>query len=195
MIGIAVKILNSIRCIFWRTALRYLGGELGRGTKIFEGVKISATHNSPVFIGENCSLQKGAVISSSATGRITIADRVYVGEYVVICSRGEIVIGADVLIAPQTYIGDFDHVTTDLQKPIDQQGVDCSKVVLGKNVWIGAGCKILKGVTIGEGSVIGAGSVVNRDVPPFSVCVGVPARVIRSRDPERTPEEEVTQDA
>lgn len=52
-------------------------------------------------------------------------------------------------------------------------------VTIGDNVWIAAGAQVLPGVTIGEGSVIGAGSVVTRDVPPYSLAVGNPCRVIR----------------
>ena len=54
-------------------------------------------------------------------------------------------------------------------------------VVIGSNVWIGANAIVLPGVTIGKGSVIGAGIVVTKDIPPYSVAVGVPAKVIKSR--------------
>ncbi|MBA2748254.1 MAG: acyltransferase, partial [Tatlockia sp.] len=56
-------------------------------------------------------------------------------------------------------------------------------VVIEDNCWLGYGVKVLDGVTIGEGSVIGAGAVVTKDIPPYSVAVGVPAKVVRSRQP------------
>ncbi|MCF0196230.1 MAG: acyltransferase, partial [Bacteroidaceae bacterium] len=63
---------------------------------------------------------------------------------------------------------------------IDEQGVNVDEVVIGHDVWVGANSTILPGVHIGEHVVIGAGSVVTRDVPPHSLCLGAPAKVIRS---------------
>jgi len=60
-----------------------------------------------------------------------------------------------------------------------------SSITVGDYVWIGARSIILQGVTIGEGAVIGAGSVVTKDVPPYSIAVGVPARIIRKREVKR----------
>lgn len=57
-----------------------------------------------------------------------------------------------------------------------------ARVVLGRNVWLGANVTVLPGVTIGDDAVVGAGSVVTRDVPPRTVVVGSPARVVRSLD-------------
>ena len=59
-----------------------------------------------------------------------------------------------------------------------------ARVVLGRNVWLGANVTVLPGVTIGDDAVVGAGSVVTRDVPPRTVVVGSPARVVRSLAPE-----------
>lgn len=56
--------------------------------------------------------------------------------------------------------------------------------IIEDNVWIGANCIIMKGITIGEGSVIGAGSIVTKDIPPYSIAVGVPAKVIKNRQEE-----------
>jgi acetyltransferase-like isoleucine patch superfamily enzyme len=58
-------------------------------------------------------------------------------------------------------------------------------VTIGRDVWVGAGCVILPGVTIGDGAVVAAGSVVTKDVPAGAVVAGVPAKVIRSRDGEK----------
>jgi acetyltransferase-like isoleucine patch superfamily enzyme len=65
--------------------------------------------------------------------------------------------------------------------PIRKQGSLMKGIVIEDDVWIGCGCRILDGVRIGRGSVIGAGSVVNKNVPEYSVVVGVPGRVIKNR--------------
>jgi acetyltransferase-like isoleucine patch superfamily enzyme len=64
---------------------------------------------------------------------------------------------------------------------INQQGINTKKVTIGKDVWIGAGCKILMGVKIGNGAVIGAGSVVTQDVLPYHVVAGNPVEIIKKR--------------
>lgn len=65
--------------------------------------------------------------------------------------------------------------------PIVAQGLEIKSVVIGNDVWIGAHAVILAGVAIGDGSVIAAGAVVTKDVAPYSVVAGVPARVIKKR--------------
>jgi len=96
----------------------------------------------------------------------------------ILLDTGEIYIGDNTLIGPGTKIVTAKH-------PLEAErrrdwSVSCSPVKIGKEVWIGAGAIILPGVTIGARSVIGAGSVVTKDIPPDSVAVGNPARVVRS---------------
>lgn len=181
MIHMASAFLAWMRTFFWKTIVSFGGGSIGVGTRIYEGAKIYSAPEARVFIGKNCALQQGTVLAASGKGQLVIGDNVYLGEYTIISSRGRIEIGANAIIASHTFIVDFDHVFKDPARLIEDQGYEIRPVVIGKDVWIGAGCKILKGVEIGEGSVIGAGSVVTKNIPPFSVCVGVPARVIRKR--------------
>lgn len=91
-------------------------------------------------------------------------------------------IGDNVRIAAQVVIIPMNHIYEDPDTPIWKQGIRAKGIKIEDDVWIGAGAKILDGVTIGKGSVIGAGAVVTDDIPPYSVAVGVPARVIKKRE-------------
>lgn len=85
------------------------------------------------------------------------------------------------MIANRSSIHTSYHNFTELEKPIRLQGLSHKKVTIEDDVWIGTQISILPGVTIGRGSVIGAGAVVTKDTPPYSVAVGMPAKVIKDR--------------
>ena len=87
-------------------------------------------------------------------------------------------IGHDVLIASFVYISDHDHGISRESSP-HKSVLTVEAVGIGNSVWIGERAIILKGVTIGEGAIIGAGSVVTKDVPPYTIVAGVPARPIK----------------
>jgi acetyltransferase-like isoleucine patch superfamily enzyme len=118
---------------------------------------ILTTHGSPIVLGEDCSLNHFSIIYGGA--RIGSGVR----------------IGAHVVIIPHN------HVFKDPMVPIYKQGSTHQGVDIEDDVWIGAHVTVTDGVRIGRGSVIGAGAVVTKDIPPYSVAVGVPAKVIRSR--------------
>jgi len=114
-------------------------------------------------------------------GSVRIGDRVVFGRRVTIDAYLDVEIGDDCLIADSVLVTDFDHIFDDAARPIRTQGISKSRVAIGPDCWIGAGAAILRGSTVGEGSVIGAQAVVKGDIPPYSVAVGSPARVIRTR--------------
>lgn len=95
--------------------------------------------------------------------------------------HGHIRIGDNVLLGPGVLLRAADHLFADPDRPIVAQGHDGGEIVIEDDCWIGGKAVILKDVTSGRGSVIGAGAVVTRDIPPGSVAVGVPARVIGRR--------------
>jgi acetyltransferase-like isoleucine patch superfamily enzyme len=114
-------------------------------------------------------------------GSIRIGDRVVFGRNVTVDAYLDIEIGDDCLLADSVLVTDFDHRFDDPDTPIRKQGIVKSRVRIGADCWIGARATILRGATVGRGSVIGAMSVVKGDIPPHSVAVGNPARVVRWR--------------
>jgi len=84
------------------------------------------------------------------------------------------------MIGPYSMIHTANH-ETDPSKPLQQQGWIKQPVTIGKWVWVGAAVMILPGVTIGDGAIVGAGSVVAKDIPPWTVAVGNPCKVIKKR--------------
>ena len=131
--------------------------------------------NTHTIIGANCR------ISAGYGGQISIGPRVLLDDNTHVMSQKSIQIGSDTLIAPGCFIIDFDHNVADRSKNISEQGYKVKPIVIGRNVWIGAHCVILKGVKIGDGAVIGAGSVVTDDVQAHTIVVGNPAKLIRRR--------------
>lgn len=95
--------------------------------------------------------------------------------------QGKITMGDSVRIAPNVSIIAMNHGTENPDVPIMKQPCTEKGITIGDDVWIGAGSIVLDGVTIGSHSVIGAGSVVTKDVPPYSVAVGNPAKVVKNR--------------
>lgn len=103
--------------------------------------------------------------------------------------HGTITIGDDVMMGPRCTMLSRNHEIDDTSRPMNQQGFGEDRpIVIEDDVWFGANVTVTSGVRIGKGSVIAAGAVVTKDIPPYSVAGGVPARVLRSRRPEGSPE-------
>lgn len=112
---------------------------------------------------------------------VSIGRNVTINEGVFIDGAGGVEIGDDCRIAHGSSFVSEDHVFDDPDMPIRLQGRRTAPIVLENDVWIGCGVRVMRGVRIGRGAVVGAGSVVTGDIPPCSVAVGVPARVIKRR--------------
>lgn len=128
---------------------------------------------SNVRIGRDCLFQDAIYIRAGVRGRVTIGDRVAVNSFVQMYGHGGIDIGAETQVGPGTIVTTTGHDYT------DNLEASFTPIVIGRRVWIGANTTIIGGVTIGDGAVIGAGAVVIRDIPPDTLAVGVPARVVR----------------
>lgn len=133
-----------------------------------------------VIAGNNLTVFPGAYFWGD--GPIHFGDNVTIGKDSIIFARrgGGVFIGSDVSIAAQCYIIDSDHGLSS-DRLIREQPMTSAAITIEDDVWIGAGVKVLKGVTLHKGSVCAAGAVVTKDVPEYAIVGGVPAMVIGRR--------------
>jgi acetyltransferase-like isoleucine patch superfamily enzyme len=114
-------------------------------------------------------------------GTLRIGDKCVFGKDNTVNCYLDIEFGAAAIVADWVYVCDFDHVFSDVTVPIKDQGIVKTPVRIGPDVWVGAKVTVLRGVNVGRGCVLAAHTVVNKDLPAYSVAVGVPARVVRNR--------------
>lgn len=134
-----------------------------------------------ITIGEGTVISKGCVVQAK-TRPLVMGRNCDIGAHVILSSIGGIVLGDSVLIAGNCYIGGGRYHAEKLDMPIMYQGVySRGPVKIGDGTWIGAAVTILDGVIIGKGCIIGAGSLVTKDIPDYTVALGSPAQVIKSR--------------
>lgn len=115
---------------------------------------------------------------NNAVGDVVIGESSRIGLHNTII--GPVSIGNHVNLAQGVVVSGLNHGFGDSNLRIDEQKVETKPIRIDDDVWVGANCVITAGVHIGEHSVIGAGSVVTKDIPPHSLAVGSPARVVRS---------------
>ena len=161
---------------------------VGQGTKL-AWRRLNHIRGNWLSIGEH-SIVQANILFEETGGTMRIGNRTYIGKSDLICYRS-VDIGNDVVMSWGITITDHDSHNVDWQHRKndvmqwskgrkDWTHVSYAPVVIADKVWIGFNASILKGVTIGEGAVVGACSVVTRDVAPFSVVAGNPARLIRN---------------
>ncbi|TAE58515.1 MAG: acyltransferase [Nostocales cyanobacterium] len=157
--------------------------EIGHGTHIFKDVRLDAKGhpNNRIYLGNQVALERNVDIGCLKDTYIYIGDETFIAPNVCIAGPGNIRIGKQCMIASHSGIYANSHNFADTSIPIKDQGTTCQGIVIEDDCWLGHGVTVLDGVTIGKGSVIGAGAVVNRDIPPYSIAVGIPAKVIKSR--------------
>jgi acetyltransferase-like isoleucine patch superfamily enzyme len=140
-------------------------GDANRGITLGKGV----------FLGRN-------TILSCKNGDIELGDAANLGFNCEVFSASRVTIGANALFAAYCYVIGGDHDRSDAALPVSQQRRTSAGVSVGAGVWMGAGAKVMDGVSIGDDAIIGAGAVVRADVPERSVAVGIPARVVGTRE-------------
>jgi acetyltransferase-like isoleucine patch superfamily enzyme len=134
--------------------------EIGERTLIMPWSKLVAGENGSIKIGRDCTVHSFDVLYGNSGG---------------------LQIGNNVRIAVNVSVISGNHGFDDPTRSPNDQGGTSKGIIIRDNVWIGAGVIIVDGVEIGEGAVLGAGAVVTKNMPPNSVCLGVPARAVRRR--------------
>ena len=181
-----------------RTLLKNLRLKLSQRKLVYDGVRLS----EPRLLGANvrcrCGWRDGrpgriefglgawledGVVLDAWGGQIRLGRDVFLGPHVVVYGHGGVEVGDDTLISMHCCILSSNHTVPAAGKLIRDQPDLLLPTKIGRDVWLGAGVKVLGGVTIGDGCVVGAGAVVTRDLPPYSIAMGVPARVTGRRAP------------
>lgn len=172
----------------------FLLGFCFSGTKkrlsIGKSVKFMRGHKNISF-GDNVSILHHALFSpliefkgEQFPSEITIGNNVSIGAYTRIASKNKVIIQDDVLFSAFVHITDHSHDYREAGVPIMNQGLTSKgPVVVGKGSWLAYGAQIVGGgINIGNYSVVAANAVVTKDVPPYSIVAGVPAKVIMQYD-------------
>jgi len=155
---------------------------LGNGVRIASQSMLRANteQTTGISIGDHSTVHESALIAANR-GQVTIGRHSWIGPFCLIYGNGNVSIGDNVLIAAHTSINTVSHHFERCDIPINDQGIYCDPVSIEDDAWIGMNAVILQGVTIGQGAIVGAGAVVTRDVPPWSIVMGVPARIVSQR--------------
>jgi len=155
----------------------------------WHGVHVDGKNGCGLTVGRNTTVE-GDVFFENHNARISIGERTFVGGGSKLVAAESVAVGSDVLISWGTTIVDhnshslrFSERSNDVldwrEGRKDWSNVKTGATAIGDKAWLGFNVIVLKGVTIGEGAIVGAGSVVTKDVAPWTIVGGNPARVIR----------------
>ena len=190
----------TVRLAYYSKTLKHMGSNvrIGAGVKIVNPQFVSLGDN--VTLSDDVTLiargEGGITIQDSAylcervyldtededDGYIVVGERVYLGTGTTMFGHKGLEIGDDTLIAQNVTLTPYSHIFDDPTRNIFGQGGHSRKVTIGRDCYIGMRVAILYSGDIGEGSIVGAGSVVVKPVPPYSLAVGCPAKVIKKRE-------------
>lgn len=151
----------------------------GKGSVIRRQSRIDVMPFNEFTIGQDTLVEDYATINNQV-GPVIIGDRSLIGISSVVI--GPVTIGNDVMLAQHVVMSGLNHEFEDIHTPINQQPCSTAPILIEDSVWIGANAVLTSGITVGKHSVIAAGSVVTKDVQPYTVVAGNPARMIKYFD-------------
>ena len=170
-IGANVKIVNP----------QYIS--LGDNVVINDNVTLIARGEGGITIDDGASLQDRVYLDTERQdGYIHVGKKVYIGTGTTMFGHAGLEIGDHTLLAQNITVTPYSHIFDDPEATIISQGGCVEKVTIGRDCYLGMGVCVMYSGSIGDGSVVGAHSTVIKAIPPYSVAVGTPARVIKKRE-------------
>lgn len=171
------KLDKAVFILLYRSSFK----SFGRKSTLQFPFKVNGAKH--VRIGNNVHIEENAWLlaykNDETRPQLSVGDNTYIGRMSHIVSVKNVEIGKHVLIADKVYVSDNLHAFADVEIPIKSQEILFKKEVsIGDNSWLGENVSVL-GARIGKHCVIGANSLVNKDIPDYSVAVGIPAKVIK----------------
>lgn len=148
----------------------------GKGSRIRRWCILNVSPINRFYVGNYSSIEEWSVVDNGV-GDVLIGHHTMVGMRNTLI--GPLSIGNNVIMAQNVVLSGLNHRYDDISTPISLQGVNKAEIVVEDECWIGANSVITAGVHIGKHAVVAAGSVVTKDVPPYSVVGGCPAKVIK----------------
>ncbi|MCL6267168.1 acyltransferase [Flagellimonas myxillae] len=149
----------------------------GKGATVCRRTRMDVLPWNTFELGSNSTIEDFSTINNGV-GAVKIGDRTRIGLGNTII--GPVTIGNDVRLAQNIVLSGLNHNYEDVTQPIHAQGVSTATIVVEEETWIGANSVVVAGVTIGKHCIIAGGSVVTKNIPPYSVAVGNPARVVKT---------------
>ncbi len=190
---------KKIRMAYYKKVLKYMGENvyidknvkiknpqwvsLGDNVTIHSGAVLLARGEGGITIGNNSCIKDNVLLDTETADRgyIKIANNVYIGTGTTLFGHVGLEIGEYSLLAQNITCTPHSHIFSNPDEVIIEQGGYTDTVRIGRDVYIGMGVDIMYSGSVGDGSVVGAGSVIVKPIPPYSVAVGNPAKVIKER--------------
>lgn len=164
---------------WWIRLFQFLYLKRGKGSVIYKSVRKDLVPFNRFELGTKSVIEDFSCINN-AVGDLIIKDhtRIGLGNTII----GPVTIGSHVNLAQSIVVSALNHNYEDVKTTIASQGVSTNPITIEDDVWIGANSVVTAGVTIGKHSVIAAGSVVTKDIPPYCIAGGVPAKLLKRYD-------------
>jgi acetyltransferase-like isoleucine patch superfamily enzyme len=155
---------------------------IGNDVEFRRNLEIRVHGNSQVIIGNKTRIDRGVRILSANKANITISDGARIGLYSVFNGGDSISVGKKALVSGYVYLQTSMHGYASKGEFVQDQGYSHAPVVLEEDSWLGTHVVVLPGVVVGKGAVVGSNAVVTKNVDPYQVVAGIPAKPLKERE-------------